>query len=284
MRIVTLLAWFAVASCAQQDEAADGAPDAPSGDDASVETPEDVPDGAPDAPPEAEDDAAVPDEAGPDLPPEADEGGRDDAPDVREDVADEARPDDAPDVREDAADDGPPPPAPTLVISELDYDQPSADDREFVELYNYGSAPASCTGLELVLVNGGAAGGPAEYHRQALTCTTIAAGGFHLIGDAAFLDVVSCPSKEPLDDPPGRFENGEEDVVALWFAPAGVWVDQVAYDGDVPVPGWGEGLPAPSDRATGDESIQRSPAGHDTDDNSADFACLTPSTPCTDPP
>jgi len=165
----------------------------------------------------------------------------------------------------------------TLVISEIDYDQPSADDREFIELYNHGSAAVACAGLTLVLVNGAASGGPASYEEIALSCSSIPAGSFFLVADDAILAESSCPGEQALSG--GRIENGP-DAVALVNA-AREPVDQVAYGGAVA--GWGEGSPAPSDPDTqAQASIQRNPPGKDTGDNMGDFQVIA-ATPCAAP-
>ena len=42
----------------------------------------------------------------------------------------------------------------TLVINEVDYDQPGTDAAEFVEIKNVGAAAVDLSGYELVMVNG----------------------------------------------------------------------------------------------------------------------------------
>ena len=42
----------------------------------------------------------------------------------------------------------------SLVINEIDYDQPGSDTAEFVEIVNVGSSGVNLTGVDLVLVNG----------------------------------------------------------------------------------------------------------------------------------
>ena len=41
-----------------------------------------------------------------------------------------------------------------LVINEIDYDQPSTDTAEFIEIRNNGSSPVDLAGWTLELVNG----------------------------------------------------------------------------------------------------------------------------------
>jgi len=44
-----------------------------------------------------------------------------------------------------------------LVINELDYDQPSIDDAEFIEIMNTGTSSVNLNGYALQMVNGGTA-------------------------------------------------------------------------------------------------------------------------------
>jgi hypothetical protein len=210
--------------------------------------------------PDAED---VPGEGDADFGPDAP-----DAPDTPADVPVEDAPAD------DAAT------APTLVLSELDYQQPGLDRGDFVELYNHGSAPVACAGLALWLIAGGTAT-PTVYLPQELSCGSVPAGGFHLVAAADLHDAVPCASKQLLGT--DQIQNGPGDAVALVDTRSGepVTLDSMAYDGAVA--GWGEGTPAPADPGRGDESLQRTPAGRDTGDNGADFTVRTP-TPCAAPP
>jgi hypothetical protein len=169
----------------------------------------------------------------------------------------------------------------SLVINELDYDQPGADYTEFIELYNPTDSAVSCAHLEIWLVNCAAVGGPATYVEDALECSSIASHGYHLIGDAGVLGAVSCAGEQRITG--DKIENGSPDAVALVSTatvPIAI-LDSIVY-ADEACPGWGEGVPSRRDPDTGDWSLQRVPLGHDTGDNAADFEVRAP-TPCRAP-
>ena len=89
------------------------------------------------------------------------------------------------------------PPLPQLVINEIDYDQPSTDTAEFVEIKNNGSTAVSLSGWTLELVNGNG-GGAAIYGTIALPAVSLAAGDYFVVcANAA--TVPNCD----LDDSPG---------------------------------------------------------------------------------
>lgn len=185
---------------------------------------------------------------------------------------------------EDVAEEDASPPPPAVVISEIDYDQTGTDNMEFIELYNADVSPVPCSGLEIRLVNGV---GSAVYRTQALTCTSLAPGAFHVLGSTALLASILCPSTQVLGTGgTDLIQNGpssttEGDAVALIDRSSGtpVVLDQVAYEGLVA--GWGEGSPAPTDDATG-ESLQRIPLDRDRNENSLDFT-VGPPTACAAP-
>jgi hypothetical protein len=67
-----------------------------------------------------------------------------------------------------------------VIINEIDYDQPSTDAAEWIELHNPNAVPQPLVGLDLVLVNGN---GCSEYFRFSLDAITIPAGGHVVIGN-----------------------------------------------------------------------------------------------------
>jgi uncharacterized protein len=167
-----------------------------------------------------------------------------------------------------------PPPAPQLVINEIDYDQPSTDTAEFVEIKNNGSSSVSLEGWTLELVNG-TGGGAAIYNTITLPAVSLAAGDYFVVCANA-LTVADCD----LDASPNTdfIQNGAPDAVGLRFN--GDLMDAVSYEGDTGAPyteGSGAGL---TDTAVGVESISRCPDGADTNQNNVDFV-LTGSTPGT---
>lgn len=151
----------------------------------------------------------------------------------------------------------------TVVLNEVLYDPPGADgDAEFVELFNAGATPADLTGVELWFVNAG----DAADRRRVWTApdgTTVAAGGFFVVGEAA---VEGADATTTLD-----LQNGPD---ALWLLRDGATIDAVAWGDDAGVGGEGRAAADPSSRAIG-----RVPDGRDTQDNAADFQVLDGPTP-----
>ncbi|MCO6450151.1 MAG: ExeM/NucH family extracellular endonuclease, partial [Caldilineales bacterium] len=170
------------------------------------------------------------------------------------------------------------PTLPQLVINEIDYDQPSTDTAEFIEIKNAGLGPVDLTGYSLELVNGN---GTSVYDTIALPAISLAAGDYFVVCANA-ITVANCD----LDDGPDTnfIQNGSPDAVALTYA--GLVIDTVSYEGDTGAPyteGSGAGL-----EDSGDGSISRCADGVDTNQNNVDFA-LHASTPglandCPPPP
>jgi hypothetical protein len=152
----------------------------------------------------------------------------------------------------------------TLVLNEIDYDQPGADTGGFVEVKNIGSSAASLDGIAVVLVNGDDG---AEYARKALT-GTLAPGAYVTVDVDA--------------------QNGP-DGVALFDTAAAKLLDALAYEGATASATIGGGtyplvegtiLPATvADSNTEDGSLIRSPDGKDTNDAAADWVFSTTKTP-----
>ena len=156
---------------------------------------------------------------------------------------------------------------PTLVINEIDYDQPSLDTAEFIEILNAGTSTADLTGWSLQLINGN---GGLPYASFDLTGLSIAAGDY-LVVCANAATVANCD----LDVTPetNLVQNGSPDAVALLFD--GVVMDTVSYEGDTIPPfteGSGAGL---EDSPAGTGSIARCPDGTDTNQNNVDLVFTT---------
>jgi hypothetical protein len=161
-----------------------------------------------------------------------------------------------------------------LVINEVDYDQPSTDTAEFIELKNTGTTDVNLAGFSLELVNGNG-GGAAIYQTIALPGVVLPAGGYFVVcGDAN--NVPNCDMDVTPDT--NLIQNGSPDAVALTDT-TGTVVDAVSYEGDTGAPyteGSGAGLEDnPGIDAAG---ISRLPDGMDTDQNNSDFSqrCITP--------
>jgi predicted extracellular nuclease len=166
------------------------------------------------------------------------------------------------------------PSLPTLVINEIDYDQPSTDTAEFVEILNAGVTTADLAGWTLQLVNGN---GGSAYASFDLTGLSIAPGDY-LVVCANPATVANCD----LDVAPDTnlVQNGSPDAVALLYD--GAVMDAVSYEGDTAPPfteGSGAGL---EDSPAGTGSISRCPNGTDTNQNNVDLVFTTIITPGTE--
>ncbi|MBL7954706.1 MAG: lamin tail domain-containing protein [Flavobacteriales bacterium] len=157
-------------------------------------------------------------------------------------------------------------PLPTLVVNEVDYDQPSTDTQEFIELKNVGAFPVSLDGLELLMINGS---GDAQYLAVALSNVTLAAGDYYVVGSA------SVPNVDQTAFTSNSLQNGNPDGIILRTT-GGIIIDQMSYGGSMSTT---EGTGTTTDLGgVAGVSISRVPDGNDTDDNSLDFirGCATP--------
>ena len=173
-------------------------------------------------------------------------------------------------------------PAPTeLVVNEIDYDQPSTDTAEFLEIKNVGSAAADLGSVFVDLVNGN---GTTVYASIDLPAVSLAAGDYYVVcANAA--TVANCD----LDASPDTnfIQNGAPDAVALRQGES--ILDTVSYAGNTGDPyteGSGEGLvDSSSDAGVG---ISRCPDGVDTQQNNQDLeqAAISPgaTNTCAPPP
>jgi hypothetical protein len=174
-----------------------------------------------------------------------------------------------------------------LVINEIDYDQPSTDFDEFIEIYNGTGAEVDLSNLLIVLVNGGTDN---EYKRIDLAqAGTLGAGEYLVIGSQPVLDAVPDGTVTILFDlESNNIQNGNPDAVGLLDLSTGTLVDALSYGGEVTAGNVGslgtfnfvEGTPA-SDRDSGsnDGSLSRTPNGSDTNDADTDWAFVATPTP-----
>jgi len=163
----------------------------------------------------------------------------------------------------------------TLVINEIDYDQPSTDTAEFVEILNVSGAAIDLDPYTLVFING-SGGGAAIYDTIELPALSLAAGDYYVVcADAS--TVTNCD----LDDSPDTnfIQNGAPDAVALLLGTD--VVDAVSYEGDTGAPyteGTGTGLEDPGTTGSDNLGISRFPNGVDTNSNNVDLStrCISP--------
>jgi Cys-rich repeat protein len=159
-----------------------------------------------------------------------------------------------------------------LVINEIDYDQPSTDAAEFIELKNNGSVPISLGSFVIEMLNGN---GNSVYLTIELPAVLLDPGDYYVIcGDAQ--NVPNCD----LDASPDTnlIQNGTPDALAVLLG--GEIVDALGYEGDTGTPhtetSGSELEDLVIDPGTGadiyDMGLSRCPDGTDTDDNNADFS------------
>ncbi len=157
----------------------------------------------------------------------------------------------------------------TLVINEVDYDQPGSDTAEFLEIRNNDASTVNLAGYQVQLANG-TGGGAAVYGTFDLPAVDLAPGDFFVLCTDR-TTVRNC-DLEVLSS----IQNGAPDGVGLFFG--GQVVDAVSYEGDTAAP-FTEGSGAGADPSSVDNvSLSRAPGGVDTNSNAADFAavCATP--------
>ncbi len=169
-----------------------------------------------------------------------------------------------------------------LVINEVDYDNPSTDTMEFVEIYNPMGAGENLSGYSLVLVGGA---DNQEYLRMPLS-GTLPAGGYLVIGTQALLDTVVADLELAFALTSNNVQNGSPDGIALVDA-LGV-VDALSYEGEMQsanLLGLGatslvEGTAfAGADTEVSGVSLVRLPNGMDRNNASLDWAVASALTP-----
>ena len=173
----------------------------------------------------------------------------------------------------------------TLVINEIDYNQPLEDTTEFIEIYNKGSAALDLSGVSLILVNGTTS---TEYDRYDLSSLgTLAANSLAVIGSATV--VAGLPPGVPAITTIGPIQNGP-DGVALFNTDYEVLIDALSYDSPFINAAVFNGVSGTFDLVSGtgaaaidsnivSGSMQRSPDGQKTGNDDSDWIFNGPSTP-----
>ncbi|RDH89342.1 MAG: nuclease [endosymbiont of Seepiophila jonesi] len=158
----------------------------------------------------------------------------------------------------------------TLVINEVDYDQPGSNQAEFIELFNTGGTTLNLDDYTLQLINGT---NSAPYRTYDLPTFTLDANAyFVLCGNAG--NLLNCDWDVSPDS--NLIQNGAPDAIALFLG--NTLIDSLSYEGDIS--GYteisGSNLLDPSNAAF--LGLSRSPDGADTNNNDLDFdqACITP--------
>lgn len=158
-----------------------------------------------------------------------------------------------------------------LVINEIDYDQPSTDNAEFIELKNIGSSSINLDPFDVLIING--SGGSATIARTIdLPNVNLAAGDYYVISANAAnvpnTDLDVSPDTNLIQN--GNAAGNDPDAVAL--VQGSIVIDTVSYEGDTGAPyteGTGVGLE--DDGNVANRGISRVPDGTDTNNNNTDF-------------
>ena len=184
--------------------------------------------------------------------------------------------------------------AQSLVINEIDYDQPGTDSAEYVEIFNAGSTPINLADYRLVLWNGSPTGNVA-YDSINLPAQTLNTGGFFVVCGASN-NVPNCgialvaATNAIQNAASATATTPSPDAVFIRQISTGAIIDAVSYEGDCQAP-YLETAGVPS--GTSDTivysvitptppnnflSIGRFPDGQDSNNNSTDVSrmCSTP--------
>lgn len=157
----------------------------------------------------------------------------------------------------------------SVIINEVDYDQPGADIAEFIELYNNGDSAISLDNYYIELINGF---NNSVYNTISLTGYSIDSAGYFVVCNDASL-VTNCNYDTTQNS--SWIQNGTPDAVAL-FDNIGL-LDSLAYEGEI-APYTENSPPLDEDNNTFIASLSRLPNGIDTNNNALDFGlgCITP--------
>ena len=157
----------------------------------------------------------------------------------------------------------------SIIINEIDYDQPGSDTAEFIELFNTSSSTVSLDGYFIDLINGGTT---SVYKTIDLSGFNIGSNGYFVVCSDTSL-VANC--NYDFTSSTSWFQNGAPDAIALYEG-SGV-IDSLSYEGDMT--GFTEGsILNVADSGSITASLSRLPNGLDSNNNNIDFqlGCITP--------
>ncbi len=162
-----------------------------------------------------------------------------------------------------------------IVINEIDYDQVSTDNAEFIEIKNIGLDPWPMSDVSVVMYNGST--GLAVEYRTIVDATwpDLAPGDYFVICGNASLTQNCDHAATPVSN---LVQNGPLDAMALVRTSNGDVLDVVSYGGSLEGQVEGTGTSAQDTNLNDGVSIGRNPDGTDTNNNDADFflMCSTP--------
>jgi len=175
----------------------------------------------------------------------------------------------------------------SLVINEVDYDQPGSDTLEFIEIHNPGTSDRSLVGITVSFINGATS---SAYASIDLSSATVLPAGGYLVIHSITMTVLPPAISFPFPAPQDNVQNGAPDGIAIIDVGAGLVLDALSYEGSIsaaiipllPVPVSlveGTATAAADDNVTAGLVLIRSPNGADTDDAATDWTTATTPTP-----
>lgn len=161
----------------------------------------------------------------------------------------------------------------SVVINEVDYEEPGTDDSEFVELYNPSTtASIDVSNMALTFVNSSS-----EYLRVNLT-GTIGPQGYLVVADTK-VTVGGTAAVIRFTKASDNLRNGPDAVAIIDRTTANV-IDALSYGGEIS--GYVEGTATDAvDSSSTAGSLVRIPNGSDTNDAATDWAFTTTISPGT---
>lgn len=162
-----------------------------------------------------------------------------------------------------------------IVINEVDYDQVSTDNAEFIEIKNIGETAFPMQYVAVVMYNG-SSGAADEYRNISSESWPPLEPGDYFVVCANMGLTLNCDhAATPITN---LIQNGANDAIVLVSTIDSQILDVVSYGGSLPGYVEGTGTTAEDTNLSDGVSIGRSPDGNDTNDNDADFflMCSTP--------
>lgn len=161
----------------------------------------------------------------------------------------------------------------SLVINEIDYDQPGTDYDEFIEIYNRGTGPADLSNVVLELWNGS---GTVIYDSISLAAagSSLPAGGYLVVGSSTV--IANLPGgvlTVAFSASDNNVQNGGSNGDGILLRDGTTTLDSVSYEAIIT--GITEGTNHAGEESD-DDSLSRVPNGNDTDENEDDFVKQTP--------
>jgi len=174
----------------------------------------------------------------------------------------------------------------SIVINEVDYDNPGTDTDEFIELYNPSPLAVSLSNKVLILFNGNT-NPAAEYTTIDLSVHSQLCPGKYIVINSGTVTVASSAKKIEFAKAQDNIQDGAPDGMAIVNMIDNSVFDALSYEGDITaaqLPGGGtinlvEGAATASVDNNSSGSLARCPNGTDTDDASADWSFVSITSP-----